>query len=114
LGKVKSLGEGVGPPPSGQRFFNGYFALRHLLSTFMSVTIRFLPDDVSVTAEVGEPLLQVAARAGISIPTGCLMGSCHACEVEIEGQADPICSCITAVPPGQPQLTINLYVDPTW
>lgn len=80
----------------------------------MGVLIRFLPDDVTVEAKVGEPLLQVAHRAGIKIPTGCLMGSCHACEVEIEGQVDPICACITAVPPGQPELTINLYGDPTW
>jgi len=80
----------------------------------MTVKIKFVPGDVTVNAEVGEPLLQVAERAGVNIPTGCLMGSCHACEVEIEGQADPICSCISAVPPGQPELTINLYVDPTW
>jgi ferredoxin len=80
----------------------------------MGVTIRFLPDDVTVEAKVGEPLLQVANRAGVSIPTGCLMGSCHACEVEIEGKADPICSCINSVPPGQPEITINLFVDPTW
>jgi ferredoxin len=79
----------------------------------MSVRIRFLPDDVTIEAEVGEPLLQVADRAGLSIPTGCLMGSCHACEVEIEN-GDAICACISAVPPGQPQLTINLFVDPTW
>ncbi|NET35696.1 MAG: (2Fe-2S)-binding protein [Cyanothece sp. SIO1E1] len=77
------------------------------------VTIRFLPDDVTVTAIVGEPLLQVADRAGISIPTGCLMGSCHACEVEIDG-GQTVCSCITAVPAGRSHLTINLYVDPTW
>ncbi|HEY9751975.1 MAG TPA: 2Fe-2S iron-sulfur cluster-binding protein, partial [Coleofasciculaceae cyanobacterium] len=51
----------------------------------MSVCIRFLPDDVVVTAQPGELLLDVATRAGIHIPTGCLMGSCHACEVEIEG-----------------------------
>jgi ferredoxin len=80
----------------------------------MAVSIQFLPDDVTVTAEVGEPLLQVAARAGVSIPTGCLMGSCHACEVELEGELDPICACITAVPAGQAHLTINLYLDPTW
>jgi ferredoxin len=80
----------------------------------MTVKIRFVPDDVTVTAEVGEPLLQVAERAGISIPTGCLMGSCHACEVEIDGRDEPICSCINSVPPGQSELTINLYVDPTW
>ncbi|HEY9642374.1 MAG TPA: 2Fe-2S iron-sulfur cluster-binding protein [Coleofasciculaceae cyanobacterium] len=79
----------------------------------MSVEIRFLPDNVTVTAEVGEPLLQVADRAGLCIPTGCLMGSCHACEVELEG-GEAVCACITAIPPAQGGLTINLYVDPTW
>lgn len=79
----------------------------------MSVSIHFLPDDVTIAAEAGEPLLQVAERAGVLIPTGCLMGSCHACEVEINGE-ESICSCISAVPPGQMHLTINLYSDPTW
>jgi ferredoxin len=79
----------------------------------MSICIRFLPDDVTIAAEPGESLLKVAERAGIFIPTGCLMGSCHACEVELDdGRA--VCSCITAVPPGQSHLTINLYSDPTW
>ncbi len=79
----------------------------------MAISVHFLPDDVSVEAEVGEPLLDVAQRAGISIPTGCLMGSCHACEVEIEG-GNNICACITAVPPGHKHLTINLFIDPAW
>ena len=79
----------------------------------MTIQVRFLPENVTVTAEVGEPLLQVADRAGLSIPTGCLMGSCHACEVELEG-GRTLCACISAVPPGQPELTINLFVDPTW
>lgn len=79
----------------------------------MSVQVRFLPDNVTVDAQVGEPLLQVADRAGLSIPTGCLMGSCHACEVEF-GNGDTVCACISAIPPGQPEITINLYVDPTW
>ncbi len=78
------------------------------------ITVQFMPDNVTVIAEVGEPLLKVAARAGITIPTGCLMGSCHACEVEVEGDADPICACISAVPVGVDPLGINLYVDPTW
>lgn len=79
----------------------------------MSVSIRFLPDDVTIKAEVGEPILQVAQRAGIFIPTGCLMGSCHACEVEIE-EGETICACISAVPAGRSALTINLYSDPNW
>jgi ferredoxin len=79
----------------------------------MSVTIHFLPDDVTIEAEVGEPLLDVAERAGVSIPTGCLMGSCHACTVELE-DGDVIRACISSVPPGKGELTINLFTDPTW
>ncbi|MEG4213873.1 2Fe-2S iron-sulfur cluster binding domain-containing protein [Microcoleus sp. Pol14C6] len=75
--------------------------------------VCFLPDNVTVEAEPGELLLDVAKRAGVSIPTGCLMGSCHACEVEIDG-GDTICACISAIPSGKKQVTINLYVDPTW
>jgi ferredoxin len=79
----------------------------------MSICIHFLPDDVTVEAEPGEPLLEVADRAGVYIPTGCLMGSCHACEVEVEGGAS-ICSCITAVPHDREKLTIHLFSDPSW
>ena len=79
----------------------------------MSIQIQFLPDDVTIEAEPGEPLLAVAQRAGIFIPTGCLMGSCHACEVELE-DGTPICACIAAVPRHKQALTINLYDDPAW
>ncbi|USR90477.1 2Fe-2S iron-sulfur cluster-binding protein [Phormidium yuhuli AB48] len=78
----------------------------------MTVQVQFLPDDVTVEAQAGEPLLDVAKRAGLTIPTGCLMGSCHACEVDLNGEA--ICSCITAVPAGMDQITVDLYSDPTW
>jgi ferredoxin len=71
--------------------------------------ITFLPDNVIVEAEAGEPLLDVAERGGIFIPTGCLMGSCHACEVELE-DGTPICACITAVPRNKKELIINVGV----
>lgn len=79
----------------------------------MAVEVRFLPDDITVEAEPGEPMLTVAQRAGVFIPTGCLMGSCHACEVELDG-GTAICACISAVPGGQPSLTVHLYSDPMW
>ncbi|MBC7972455.1 MAG: (2Fe-2S)-binding protein [Verrucomicrobia bacterium] len=79
----------------------------------MSVRIHFLPDDVTIDAQPGESLLRVADRAGVSIPTGCLMGSCHACEVELDGE-ESVCSCISAVPDGRSRLTVNLYADSTW
>ncbi|MDE5090227.1 MAG: 2Fe-2S iron-sulfur cluster binding domain-containing protein [Trichodesmium sp. St18_bin3_1_1] len=75
--------------------------------------ILFLPDNIIIDAEVGTPLLEVAEDAGVNIPTGCLMGSCHACEVELnDGQI--ICACITAIPPGEKEMTINLSVDVDW
>jgi ferredoxin len=76
--------------------------------------INFLPDDITIEAEAGEPLLNVAERAGVNIPTGCLMGSCRACEVEIEGEEDYICACISSVPTGKSILTIHLYEDNNW
>jgi predicted molibdopterin-dependent oxidoreductase YjgC len=76
-----------------------------------SVTVRFLPDDISVEATPGDALLEVAARAGVQIPTGCLRGSCHACEVDTDLWG-PICSCIAAVPPTS--LVVELWQDPTW
>lgn len=79
-----------------------------------SVTVRFLPDDIAIAASPGEPLLTVAARAGIYISTGCLMGSCHACEVDVVGEEEPILACLSSVPSGVQTFEINLLCDPTW
>jgi len=79
----------------------------------MSVQVEFLPDGVTIEAEAGEPMLQVAARAGVLIPTGCLMGSCHACEVEL-GDGTALCACISSIPASPERISINLYTDPVW
>ncbi len=79
----------------------------------MQVKVQFMPDNITVMAAVGEPLLQVSQRAGVEIPTGCLSGACHACEVEIVGQ-DMVCACISGVPAGQAEVVIALYDDPAW
>jgi ferredoxin len=62
----------------------------------MTIAVRFLPDDIIIEAETGELLLDVAKKAGIDIPTGCLMG------------------CITGIPGDQDSLTVHLYSDPLW
>ena len=79
----------------------------------MTVKVHFLPDNITIEAEPGEPMLQVAERAGVFIPTGCLMGSCHACEVEL-GDGTAVCACISSIPLNIEELTINLYDDPAW
>lgn len=81
--------------------------------TIMSVIVKFLPDNVTVTAQVGEPILEVAKRGGVFIPTGCVMGSCHACEVELE-DGSLICACISSIPSDTSEFIINLCSDPTW
>ncbi|WP_144873162.1 2Fe-2S iron-sulfur cluster-binding protein [Hyella patelloides] len=75
--------------------------------------VRFLPDNITIEAEPGEPMLEVAARAGVLIPTGCLMGSCHACEVELDDETS-ICACISSIPGDRKEIAINLYDDPEW
>ena len=72
-----------------------------------------MPDNISVKAEPGEPILQVAERAGVTIATGCLMGSCHACEVELD-DGEAVCACISSIPGDKPELTVNIDEDPTW
>lgn len=79
----------------------------------MSIQICFLPDNITVAAEPGEPILQVAHRAGVTIATGCLMGSCHACEVELD-DGETVCACISSIPGDRSQLTVNIYEDLAW
>jgi ferredoxin len=79
----------------------------------MSVEVTFKPDNIKVQAEPGESILAVAERAGVDIPTGCLQGSCHACEVEIDDEIT-VCACITGIPRSKEKMTIDLYVDPLW
>ena len=80
----------------------------------MTVQIHFLPDNVITTAEPGEALLDVAHRAGVHISTGCLMGACYACEVEMTGSEDSVRACLTAIPSTSESIEINLLDDPTW
>lgn len=79
----------------------------------MTIKVHFLPEDITVEAEPGEPILEVAARAGVEIATGCLMGSCHACEVELDDET-AICACISSIPSDRQKVTITVYDDPEW
>lgn len=79
----------------------------------MSIKVTFTPDNIKVLAEAGESILNVAQRAGVHIPTGCLAGACRACEVEIEVN-NPICACISSIPAGRSEITIGLYEDSLW
>ncbi|MCP9790445.1 2Fe-2S iron-sulfur cluster-binding protein [Vulcanococcus limneticus] len=71
------------------------------------------PDGRRSQAQSGEDWLQAAAVAGYAIPTGCLGGSCGACEIEVNGQL--VRACIATVPASASgQLVLEIAVDPHW
>ena len=55
-----------------------------------TVRLRW-PDGQSSTAAAGCSWLEAAQAAGVSIPTGCLGGSCGACEIEVNGELVRAC-----------------------
>tara|TARA_Y100001968_G_scaffold331297_1_gene385532 strand:- start:293 stop:538 length:246 start_codon:yes stop_codon:yes gene_type:complete len=61
----------------------------------------------------GEDWIHCANEAGISIPTGCLNGSCGACEIEVNGET--IRACINQVPnSASGNLKVDFAYDPYW
>ncbi|MFM8937073.1 MAG: 2Fe-2S iron-sulfur cluster binding domain-containing protein [Vulcanococcus sp.] len=62
---------------------------------------------------VGSDWLTAAREAGLLIPTGCLGGSCGACEIEVNGTV--VRACISKVPPSRGgSLKVELASDPYW
>lgn len=76
------------------------------------VTIQW-PDGSRSQAPVGREWLAAAREAGLLIPTGCLGGSCGACEIEVNGRV--VRACVSKVPPSRSgELTVALANDPYW
>ena len=76
------------------------------------VTIHWPEGQIS-TALPGQDWLEVAAAAGLAIPTGCLGGSCGACEIEVNGRL--VRACVATVPSSPSgRLTVSLVGDPHW
>ena len=71
------------------------------------------PSGRQTIESIGTDWLQAAADAGVAIPTGCLGGSCGACEIEVNGKV--VRACISTVPPSKSgQLTVEFATDPYW
>ena len=61
----------------------------------------------------GDDWFSSAEKAGLEIPTGCLTGSCGACEIDVNGQT--IRACIMDIKSnGKSELKVSLYNDPFW
>ncbi|MEA5441296.1 2Fe-2S iron-sulfur cluster-binding protein [Cyanobium gracile] len=71
------------------------------------------PDGRTSSARPGQDWLQAARQATVVIPTGCLGGSCGACEIEVNGRM--VRACIATVPSSASgRLTVSLASDPFW
>ena len=76
------------------------------------ITVRW-PDGHTSSELIGSDWLVSAARAGFRIPTGCLGGSCGACEIEVNGRV--IRACISTVPASKSGLlVVDQASDPYW
>ena len=69
------------------------------------------PNGNSSNCVPGEDWLKAAYNANIDIPTGCLGGSCGACEIEVNGEV--IRACISTIPDNS-ELTVKFFSDPYW
>ena len=54
-----------------------------------------------------------AKKAGINIPSGCLTGSCGACEIDVNGKT--VRACISNIKSNKKgKLEVSLTTDPFW
>ena len=71
------------------------------------------PNNIETYASEGEDWFSTAEKAGLEIPSGCLTGSCGACEIDVNGET--IRACISNIESKQKSpLKVCLTTDPFW
>ena len=64
-------------------------------------------------ASEGDDWFLIAKKAGLEIPTGCLTGSCGACEIDVNGQT--VRACVSEIKSNKKNLLeVSLTTDPFW
>mgnify|MGYP001357692287 CR=1 FL=1 len=70
-------------------------------------------NNIETYVSEGEDWFSAAEKAGLEIPTGCLTGSCGACEIDVNGKT--VRPCVTnIVSKEKSSLRVNLTTDPFW
>ena len=73
----------------------------------------FWPNNITTIVIEGDDWFSAAEIAGIEIPTGCLTGSCGACEIDVNGET--VRPCITNIKNQKDcPLKITYTSDPFW
>ena len=71
------------------------------------------PNNIEIYAYDGDDWFLNAEKVGLEIPTGCLTGSCGACEIDVNGET--IRACINSVKcKKECTLKVSLTTDPFW
>ena len=71
------------------------------------------PNNNETFASEGDDWFSSAEKAGLKIPTGCLTGSCGACEIDVDGKT--VRACISDIQ-GNKKCLLNVCIttDPFW
>ncbi len=71
------------------------------------------PNNKETFVSEGDNWFSSAEKAGLEIPTGCLTGSCGACEIDVNGKT--VRACISDIKNNKKSLLkVNLTTDPFW
>ena len=71
------------------------------------------PNNRETYAYEGDDWFFIAEQAGLEIPTGCLTGSCGACEIDVNGKT--VRACISDIKNNKKSLLkVTLTTDPFW
>ena len=71
------------------------------------------PNNYETFVSEGDNWFSSAEKAGFEIPTGCLTGSCGACEIDVNGET--VRACIRNIKKNkQCKLKVCLTTDPFW
>ena len=78
----------------------------------LSIKISW-PNNIKTYASEGDDWFSTAEKAGLEIPTGCLTGSCGACEIDVNGET--IRACIRNIESKKKStLKVSFTTDPFW
>ena len=73
----------------------------------------YWPNDIETHAHNGDDWFLMAEKAGLEIPTGCLTGSCGACEIDVNGETVRPCICNIKFKK-ECTLRVSFTTDPFW
>ena len=70
-------------------------------------------NNLAIYASEGDDWFSIAEKVGLEIPTGCLSGSCGACEIDVNGET--VRACISEIKNNKKcTLEVSLITDPFW